>query len=796
VPSSPIHLADAKPGLIAALAAVLAAVAVWALVAASGVATRATSASRGFTTIPVAARGPVSAAIGRHRAAYRVNGLRARNPVQGLRARFSPAGTTIAAGSERARLRLVGYGRPGAMRVVPPVAPHSAGNRVDYRHGNADEWWTNGPAGLEQGFDVRVRPRAGRGPLTVSVALAGSLRARLDRTGVALIGGGEALRYAGLTATDAQGRALHAWLRLRGRHLAIAVDDRNAAYPVRVDPFVQQAELTASDGAGGDALGFSLAMSGDTIAALGPLHANGAGAPRGGVYVFEKPASGWANATERAELTASGGTADETLSSVAISGDTIVAGSPGRTVGAHVNQGAAYVFVRPAAGWADEHQTAVLTASDGADADLLGNTVGISGDTVVAGAPGRNTSRGAAYVFEKPAGGWKDETQTAVLTDAGGAANDNFGQVAISGDTVAVGVDRHKVGANDNEGAAFVFVKPPTGWHDASQTTNLSVSDGAADDQFGRSIAIGGDTVVVGAPGHRVGLAHTGAAYVFEKPFGGWPARTTQTAELTAADANNNDHLGFAVAVSGDTIVAGSPLHQIGANGDQGAAYVYTKPGPLWKDTNQADELTTGDGAPGDLFGAPVTIANHVPVAAANLHDVGANADQGAVYVFGPPAPGVTNGGAPPVAGAGTAGAAPPPATRPGPAVAGATPPAVTRFRQSASIWRRGTKLARIGARSRRPVGTTFSFTLDQAATVQVRFSRSTRARGKRGRRRTVSAGALQVAGHAGANRLHFEGRISRARKLRPGRYTVQLTATNGAGQRTSTRSLRFTIVR
>ena len=85
MPSSPIHLAEAKPRLIAALAAVLTAVAVWALVAASGVATRATPTSRGFTTIPVAARGPVSAAIGRLRAAYRVDGLRARNAVQRVR---------------------------------------------------------------------------------------------------------------------------------------------------------------------------------------------------------------------------------------------------------------------------------------------------------------------------------------------------------------------------------------------------------------------------------------------------------------------------------------------------------------------------------------------------------------------------------------------------------------------------------------------------------------------------------------------------------------------------------------
>jgi hypothetical protein len=119
-----------------------------------------------------------------------------------------------------------------------------------------------------------------------------------------------------------------------------------------------------------------------------------------------KPRSGWVDETQTAKLTASDGASDNLLGlSVAISGDTVVAGADLVTVGANALQGAAYVFVKPRSGWADEPQTAKLTASGGASLDRLGVLVAVCGGTVIAGAPGAtvdaNLFQGAAYVFSR-----------------------------------------------------------------------------------------------------------------------------------------------------------------------------------------------------------------------------------------------------------------------------------------------------------------------------------------------------------------------------------------------------------
>src|SRR5262249_57460127 len=99
--------------------------------------------------------------------------------------------------------------------------------------------------------------------------------------------------------------------------------------------------------------------------------------------------------------------------------------------------------------------------------------------------------------------GWTNATETAKLTASDGAPNDFLGSsVAISGDTVVVGADLDTIGLNVQQGSAYVFVKPGTGWADATQTAKLTASDGAGRDQFGLSVAITGDTLVVGAPAH------------------------------------------------------------------------------------------------------------------------------------------------------------------------------------------------------------------------------------------------------------------------------------------------------
>lgn len=227
---------------------------------------------------------------------------------QGFSARFGRSGVAITAGSARFAISLRGYGRGGALSALTPVSPVASAGRVSYARGSLHEWWANGPLGLEQGFDIARRP-AGSGALTVSLAVSGNLR--LHHGAVLLPGG---LQYGGVQATDARGRALPAFLQVRDGRVLVLVDDRGARYPLRIDPYVQQsAELTASDAAAYDALGYSVAVSGAT-AVVGAPHQRfpqpyepSTDTDPGAVYVFKMGASGWA---QTAELTAPDGPAD------------------------------------------------------------------------------------------------------------------------------------------------------------------------------------------------------------------------------------------------------------------------------------------------------------------------------------------------------------------------------------------------------------------------------------------------------------------------------------------------------
>ncbi len=377
-------------------------------------------------------------------------------------------------------------------------------------------------------------------------------------------------------------------------------------------------------------------MSGDTVVVGAPDDDVGANVNQGSAYVFVKPGTGWAGATEVAKLTASDGAgADFFGFSVAVSGDTVVVGAWFDDVGANANQGSAYVFVKPGGGWASGTQTAKLTASDGAADDRLGLSVALSGDTLVAGGDGddvgANADQGSAYVFVKPGGGWANGTQTAKLTASDGAAGDALGlSLAVSGDTVVGGAYADDAGANTDQGSAYVFVKPGGGWANGTQTAKLTASDGAAGDFFGWSVAVSGDTVVATASGDDVGAnADQGSAYVFVKPGGGW-ASATQTAKLTASDGAAGDLFGYSATISGDTVVAGAYADDVGANADQGSAYVFVKAAGGWASATQSAKLTALDGAADDQFGLSVALSGGTLVVGAP----GDNAAQGSAYVF------------------------------------------------------------------------------------------------------------------------------------------------------------------
>jgi hypothetical protein len=231
-------------------------------------------------------------------------------------------------------------------------------------------------------------------------------------------------------------------------------------------------------------------------------------------------------------------------------GNTVAAGAPYATINGNQLQGAVYIFTRPAGGWHDETQAAKLTASDGAQLDSLGYVVGISGNTVAAGAPGAiingNQQQGAVYVFTSPPGGWHDGTQAAKLTASDGAQNDGLGlAIGFSQNAVIAGAPEATVNGNQFQGAAYVFARPGGGWHDMTQTAKLTASDGGPVSLTGYSVAILGRTAVAGG---------NGVIWVFAEPPGGWH-NMTQTTELT-----NPDFLGYMEALSPGTLVAGAPF--------------------------------------------------------------------------------------------------------------------------------------------------------------------------------------------------------------------------------------------
>jgi hypothetical protein len=603
-------------------------------------------------SLPAAAAGPVSAALGRDQAAYRIQGLVANNPAQRISARFGRSGVAVTAGSTRLAISLAAFGRRSALWALPAVRPVLRAGRVDYARRPVREWWANGPLGLEQGFDIARRP-SGAGALTLALAISGS--SRLYHGTVLLPGG---LRYAGLHASDARGRPLRAWLQLRDGRVLVRVDDRGALYPVRVDPFIQQAELSASDGVGGagDRFGFSVAVSGNTVVVGAPFHAVGSlpqGVQAGAVYVFQKPAAGWANATQTAELT------DPTLPnttvpghdelgySVAILGNTIVAGAP---AGSEVTgnglgtQGTVDVFTTTG-NWTSTSTPNDRLSVSGPESPLggeLGWSVAISGTTIVAGAPFDGAASpfdGVAYVFNEPGGGWSGaQTQAATLSEhLPPTGDDEFGwSVGISGTTIAVGAPLYAPGGHQH-GATFAFTGPWSG--SQTQTATLTASDPnlAGADGLGASVGVSGNTVVAGADNHQVGTNPTqGSAYVFVMPTSGW-ANATQTAELTASNGRSGDEFGSSVGISGNTIVAGAIQFSFGAGVNQGAVYVYTQPAGGWATTSAfGAELTASDGTTDDNLGNSVAVSGTTVLGGAPRHTASSStANHGAAYVFG-----------------------------------------------------------------------------------------------------------------------------------------------------------------
>ena len=352
-----------------------------------------------------------------------------------------------------------------------------------------------------------------------------------------------------------------------------------------------QQHLMASDAAPFDAFGCSVAVSGDTAVAgacggEGPV----GGPDTGSAYVFVRAGALW---TQQQELSAFDvGSSASFGYSTSISGDTVVVGARYADTAGGPDAGSAYVFVRSGATWTQEQK---LLASDGAAGDFFGTSVSVSGDTVAVGASSADTpggfgfNTGAAYVFARAGTTWTEEQK---LRSLDSAAIDLFGSsVSLSGETLVVGAwSDDTLGAADS-GAVYVFVRSGAAWtlQTKLRPFPFDTTPGA---RFGWSVSVSGDTLVVGAP--APGLV--GAAYVFQRSGTTWFYQQKLVAPAGATQ------FGQSVAVSGDTVVVGSPL---GGPGAAGSATVFVRSGTSW---TEQQTLVASDGAPNDAFGWSVSI--------------------------------------------------------------------------------------------------------------------------------------------------------------------------------------------
>ena len=295
-------------------------------------------------------------------------------------------------------------------------------------------------------------------------------------------------------------------------------------------------------------------------------------------------------------------------------------------VGVHSHVGLAKIYGRNGEEWEEELD---LIVKDG-DKDNFGYSVAINGplgrgsaSIAIVGAPqhdGAADDSGAAYIFARSGGDWK---QRAKLTPDDGSKADNLGHaVSVDRSTAVVGAPKSDAAGN-NSGAAYVFVLDGA-W---KQQAKLVPKDLGRSDAFGYVVFVRKNTIVVGAPGHtHSGIRFAGAAYVFARQGERW----VEQAKLTADDAAQSDRFGHSVALSGDTIVVGAPLHDTDRGADTGAAYIFSPEGGTWK---QQAKLGIKGARKADQLGFGVATNGKVVVLGSKARDEGDRAS-GAAYAF------------------------------------------------------------------------------------------------------------------------------------------------------------------
>ena len=547
---------------------------------------------------------------------------RASNPSQGLHLTFTANGLQVRlegaseTQSWRWDLQLAEVGQAGDMRPVPRPTLEAKGRRVEYRRGSMTEWYDNGAAGVEQGFTLTSRPEPSHrsGPLQLDLAVSGDLQPDVARPGQAIVfrdpAGVEALHYAHLKAFDSDGHSLPVRMEVEAAahkspaRIRLVIDDRQARYPVTIDPliFTEETILTPSDSSSDDDFGGAVAVDGDTAVVGAPEQDVNGETNQGAAYVYVRDGTIW---TEQAKLLGSDSDAlDHFGASVAIAGDTVVVGGDIGNV--------AYVFVRNGTSWTEQTK---LTAAGIGSVDNFGASVAISGDTVIVGAEreaadGGTNGPGAALVFVRDGFVWTLQDR---LFSGDGLDGDEFGAaVALDGDVALVGAPSHDPNGVQNAGAAYVFARSATTW---SQQAKLVPTDITDFDAFGYSTALDADTALIGARSGNGAIDQAGAAYVFVGSGANWVPQAKLFPHNEDPARIGASRFGHAVALLGNIALVGAPRTDLDTLPDAGAAYLFERVGTSW---SQAGKLTASDAQDTGEFGGGVALTQNLALVGAS----------------------------------------------------------------------------------------------------------------------------------------------------------------------------------
>ncbi len=378
---------------------------------------------------------------------------------------------------------------------------------------------------------------------------------------------------------------------------------------------VEQQKLTADDGTSGDCFGYSVAISGD-ILVVGANLDDDNGSDSGSVYVHSRNSGAWS--LEQKLVASDGAQGDIFGERVAISGETIVvAARVDDDIG--LDSGSVYIYTRSDGVWTEQK----LTASDGAQGDYFGHSVAIHADTLVVGANfdddlGNNS--GSVYVYARSGGLWTPQQK---ITAYDGAEADLFGDsVAISGDTLVVGARLDNDNAA-NSGSVYVYTRSMGNW---SLQQKLVADDPEAFDYFGASVSISGETLVVGSIHEDTNGYQSGSAYIYSRSGPLW----SLDQKIIASDGASEDEFGYSVSIDGDVLVVGARKDDDkGVN--SGAGYVFLRSNGAW---TEQQKISAGDGANGDEFGFSLSVGGGTVMVGVRLDDDN-GADSGSTYGFG-----------------------------------------------------------------------------------------------------------------------------------------------------------------